>query len=95
MQTEKILFIKSELEPQNVREACSACMGRVSEASPLSIELDGPEANIFALQLAIACKRSLESQGNFLGFGPIAQREVGQRLKDNTSDPDTTMKEPA
>lgn len=82
MPTEDFLFIRSELEAQSAQEAARTCAERVSTSGPLHIEFDQPRANIFALQLAIAAKRSLQDKGAFLGFGPIAMAELGSKLTD-------------
>lgn len=91
LETDKILFIQSELDLQNAGEACTGFAAQIARKTPLLIEFDEPNANVFALQVAIACKLSLQSQDGFLGFGPIAERELGQLLKDTSTYPSETF----
>lgn len=91
LQTEPILFIKSELDLQSAAAACTACADQIAATTPLLVEFDKPNATIFALQVAISCKNSLQDQDGFLGFGPIATRELGQLLKETIHNPGATM----
>ena len=57
--------------------------GKIADSGLLLIEFDAENPNIFALQTAISCKRSLEAVSRFAGFGPIAQKALGETLKAN------------
>lgn len=73
MPTEPTLDIPADLEPQQAKQSCAIYARRLAEKRPLRIEFDSKNPNVFALQIALSCKRSLEAENCFLGFGPNAQ----------------------
>lgn len=75
------LIIKPDLEPQEVKSACDLYANRIAESGRLAVEFSETPPNIFALQVALSCKRTLEEAGHFAGFGPLAQQSLGDLLQ--------------
>jgi hypothetical protein len=78
------LTITSDLDAQAAPGVCQDLMARLGADGPFAIEFDGPTPNIFALQIALSCKRSLQDDGRFAGFGPMARQTLGDILKPDT-----------
>ncbi len=81
MPPQPTLDIPADLEPQQAKEACASFARRLAERLPLQIEFDAENPNVFALQIALSCKRSLEAESCFLGFGPKALSALGTALR--------------
>lgn len=75
------LVIKPDLEPQEVKSACDIYLNRIAVSGPLAVDFSEDSPNIFAIQVALACKRSLQEAGHFAGFGPLAQQSLGRLLQ--------------
>lgn len=78
MTTESSISLPALLSADQASSCCASLVARCCEpevnGQTVVLEVDGPDATAIALQLAIACHRSLQTGGTAVSQGPNLSR---------------------
>lgn len=68
------LTIEAETDAAGAPALRETLLAQIAATGPWRVEIAGESPTAPALQLAAAARRSLETRGDFAGFGPVAAR---------------------